>query len=177
MKKFIVFLVVTIVAVTTFTYCTQNQVEVNENLNSKLSLIAPNGYKIAKSITVLEKWAEKIAQEKFMTTLKCEIKEIKYFDVKDKYVAQVDYQISDGQMSSFLISNMPFNFDATIVEYHDDLKTRDDGDTYTVTCSGGTCCTPSFHLSSGTASCPCLNADRTINPNISCTMNIKLNQQ
>ena len=178
MKKNKLMLPLATFAMIFLTNCQVSKKDIVELNDSKISLIAPNKETIAPNITSLEKWASDIFKEKFKTTAECKITEVKYYDVKQGYVAHIYYETSDGKNLSYLLTNNKVNIETSILIYNSKLQTRDDGcNKWVISCSGGTCCTPSFNVQTNTASCPCMNSNGTINTGTTCTLSATCSEQ
>lgn len=146
-----------------------------EPAQSSLSLIAPNGARLAANLGALELTAAAVLESSTSQKTNCTITKISYYPVSEGFLAYVSFRSRKGQEGSFLQGTTTLNFRGavTFVTPNPNEKSRvadetvDGGTTYTVSCSGNTCRAPSFHLPSGTASCKCSDDN-----NSGCTMTV-----
>lgn len=114
---------------------------------TELNLIAPNGDRIANNVNELSKWTSAVVLDKFGAgNEEFTITDVQYFDVAQGYVAQVNFEVN-GQPSHFLIGNS--SIDSADGRMEDPCKK------WQVSCSGTSCCTPTFDVNTSQASCTC----------------------
>ena len=77
----------------------------NDASEDALGLVAPNGEKIAESIDEIRWFANDIIKTSYGEEMPFTITGIEYYPAKDGYIALVNYVMSDGISSNFVISN------------------------------------------------------------------------
>lgn len=133
---------------------------------SDISLVAPNGQRIAEDMTSLEKEVSMMVAKQFGDDLKFNITSIEYAPVDKGYLALINYSLYDGRSSNFAKTNntkVLTNSPADIVHYkrpmdnlrfektddnaitlHGEVQTRstNTGENYSFVCKSATNCKP-----------------------------------
>ena len=91
-------------------YLTQNEQENN------LTLIAPNGMRIASSLHSLKEETAVIIAEQFGDDLKFTITDIQYTPVREGYLALISYELENGQPGNFAHTNSSEIINNTLVD-------------------------------------------------------------
>ncbi|MFT4030950.1 MAG: hypothetical protein QM669_00870 [Siphonobacter sp.] len=126
---------------------------------TQLSLTSPNGSVIATSLSKLNEETSEMYKDFYSITKVCTVEKITYYsEIEKGFVALIEYTTTDGEKGKYLMGNTAVNYTAHLLvtkKSSSGGRTEDSGTTWKVTCSGSECCTPTFNLTTGNASCPC----------------------
>jgi hypothetical protein len=122
----------------------------------ELNLTTPTNERLASSVSALKKRTAEIVADKFGGPRSFRITSITYLDVSSGYVAQINFTVGDIN-SHYFIQKIPASPDGRL------------GCTeWTISCSGNSCCTPTFNPDTSQSSCNCSSGN-----NSGCTLNAK----
>jgi hypothetical protein len=127
----------------------------NHSLNSgqtKLNLVTPTGEQLATNVNELNSWTARIVSSKFSQYKNFEVTSIEYLKVSTGYVAKINYLV-DGLSSNFYYVGTTPAYTNNPVSGR--LENMSQCTKWEISCSGSSCCTPSFNLNTGAASCTC----------------------
>ncbi len=172
---------ITVLGVILFFACQREEMPVkSEQQNPSISLVSPNGIRIANNLKDINNQTSEAHFDFFKSRKECNVESIVYEKVESGFVANVKYKTSDGESHTFLMGNAKVKFVGTKISYLSKAggRTNDTGGgTWTVTCSGPSCCTPTFNLLTNQASCPCVQTANRVGasavPEESCKMEVK----
>lgn len=82
-----------------------NKNEVANLETEKISLVAPNGERIAQDMATLKKETARIVAKQFGNDTSFKITDVEYASVSDGYLALINYELDNGEKSSYAISN------------------------------------------------------------------------
>jgi hypothetical protein len=133
--------------------------ETPSGIEAEANLTAPNGDVLANSLTELKKWTADAVSDKFGPDTQFELTDIEYLNVKTGFVARINFKVGEIQ-SHFFIGNAPLTTPNGRVGLPVDPCKK-----WEINCSGNSCCTPTFNLNTGVASCTCSSGE-----NSSCTL-------
>ncbi|MDN4166057.1 hypothetical protein QWY31_11125 [Cytophagales bacterium LB-30] len=119
-----------------FYSCTQDDKSSDASL--QVSLIAPNGGRLAESEQQVSQWIETDLKAKFGTKKEFSLPQITYFAIKDGVIASISYTLEDGSSNNFIVK-----------------KGEGDEKTYKIACSGDACCQIIGTESGGTVEFTC----------------------
>lgn len=137
----------------------------NENFLSekKLNLVAPNGEQISKDVNELNTWTASVVTEKFGSNKPFIITAVSYYNVKNGYVALIQYKVDNLHDNSYVIVKNPSNPNSR-GQQADCIR-------WSASCSGDTCCMPKFDTNSMNYTCSCSGGGT------GCTINFKCIEQ
>jgi len=118
----------------------------------ELVLVAPNGDRLASNLAELKDWTKAVVQDKFGYNKEFEITNIEYFNVAKGFVAQINFKV-DAVDSHYIIGNS--QLDPSGSGRVDPCKK------WQVSCSGTSCCTPTFDVNTSQSSCTCASGSNS----------------
>lgn len=123
-------------------------VEDTNQQSHEINLITSGGERLANNIDELNKWTSEAVEEKYGKGRMFEVTKISYYNLKNGYMAIIEYQVDKTHSNSYFIVKNPLVDAQGRTQQVDCIR-------WSGSCQGSQCCTPSFDSGTMNYSCSC----------------------